>query len=256
MQKPDRLDRRIERAALRAFPALEEADLNGWLLRSANGHSRRTNSVQPIVHSGDVASDIATAEAWYNKRGTSCTFRMTPMSMPESLDGALEALGYLRQDPTSVQTLNLESGRYAVDDRIELAEHPTGVWFDAIMDSSRYMTGRRSTLEKTLQMIEPPAAFAVLRDGNEAIATGLAVADGDLVGLYSISTRPEVRRSGIGWMMSESLLAWGVDRGASIAYLQVMHINAAATELYRRMGFAPRYDYWYRCPVDRPPMNG
>ena len=246
----------IEQAALRAFPALEEDDLNGWLLRYANGHSRRTNSVQPIEHAGDLPGQLAKAEAWYAARGIPITFRMTPASQPGELDAILESKHYFRQDPTSVQTLDLNGREFAVDERILLADDPTEPWFDSIMGSSRYMAGRRPTLERTLLMIEPPTAFGILWEDEKPVATGLAVADGDLVGLYSISTRPEQRRRGLGRTMSETLLEWGGRMGASTAYLQVMHVNDAATELYHRMGFVPVYNYWYRSPVDRPPMNG
>ena len=248
--------REIEQAALRAFPALEEEELNGWLLRYANGHSRRTNSVQPIEHSGDLTDHLAGAEAWYGARGIPITFRMTPASLPAELDALLESKGYYRQDPTSVQTLDLTGLEFAVDERIVFTDDPTEPWFDSIMGSSRYMAGRRPTLERTLLMIEPPTAFAILWGDGLPRATGLAVADDDLVGLYSISTQPGHRRRGLGRSMSETLLAWGQRMGASTAYLQVMHVNEPATELYRQMGFEPVYDYWYRSPVDRPPMNG
>ena len=251
----DRL-KEIEHAALRAFPALEEEELNGWLLRYANGHSRRTNSVQPIEHSGDLTDHLAKAEAWYAARGIPITFRMTPASSPAELDALLESKRYFRQDPTSVQTLDLTGLGFVVDERIVFADDPTEPWFDSIMGSSRYMAGRRPTLERTLLMIEPPTTFAILWENGRPIATGLAVADGDLVGLYSISTQPDHRRRGLGRSMSETLLAWGQRMGASTAYLQVMHVNEPATKLYHRMGFSHVYDYWYRSPVDRPPMNG
>jgi hypothetical protein len=206
MQQPNQIAIDIEQAALRAFPALEEADLDGWMLRYANGHSRRTNSVQPISHRGEVDAKVEAAEAWYAERGIPCTFRLTPMSTPTDLDATLEEGGYLRQDPTSVQTSSLADGRFAVDDRIEISDHPSATWFDIVMDSSRYMMGRRPTLERTLPMIEPPAAFAVRWDDGRPIGTGMAVADGDLVGLFSIATRPDARRRGIGRIMSETLL--------------------------------------------------
>ncbi len=256
MQKSDPIPVQVEQAALRAFPALEEADLNGWLLRFANGQSRRANSVQPLLHSGEVMSDITTAENWYAERGIPGTFRMTPMSQPAGLDSKLETAGYLRQDPTSVQTLNLVDREFAVDQRIEITDSPTSTWFDIIMDSSRYLAGRRPTLEQTLRMIEPPTAFALLWEEGRPVATGLAVADRNFVGLFSIAVLPEARRAGFGRTMSESLLGWGQARRASIAYLQVMHVNTPALDLYRGMGFEPIYDYWYRSLVDRPPMIG
>ena len=256
MCRPDSILAHIERAALRAYPALEEEDLDGWLLRFAEGYARRTNSVQPVSHTSNVLAKLAAAEAWYADRDLPITFRMTRASQPPDLDRLLESRGYLRQDPTSVQTLELTGHNFARDRRIELTDIPNDDWFETIMGSSRYMAGRRPILERTLLMIEPPAAFAVLRENDRPIATGLAVADGDLVGLYSSSTRPDERRRGLGRIVSETLLDWGIQLGASLAYLQVMHINDPATELYRRMGFEPLYDYWYRSPVDRPPMNG
>lgn len=256
MQMSDPIPMQVERAALRAFPALEEAGLNGWLLRFANGQSRRANSVQTLSHSGDLASDVAAAEAWYGKRGIPGTFRMTPMSQPAGLDSELEASAYRRQDPTSVQKLHLAGKGFAANERIEITDSPTSTWFDIIMESSRYMAGRRPTLEQTLRMIEPQTAFALLREAGRPVATGLAVADGDLVGLFSIAVLPQFRRAGYGRAMSESLLGWGLAAGASIAYLQVMHVNTPALDLYRSMGFEPIYDYWYRSLADRPPMVG
>jgi ribosomal protein S18 acetylase RimI-like enzyme len=256
MLQPDSLLAQIERAALRAYPALEEEDLDGWLMRFAEGYARRTNSVQPVSHTRDVLGKLATAEAWYTDRDLPITFRMTRAAEPSELDHLLETRGYLRQDPTSVQTLDLAGLHFDHDDRIQFSDLPTDDWFETIMGSSRYMAGRRPILERTLLMIEPPTAFAVLREDDLPIATGMAVTDGDLVGLFSISTRPVDRRRGLGRVVSETLLNWGVQMGASLAYLQVMHINDPATELYRRMGFEPLYDYLYRSPVDRPPMNG
>jgi len=41
-------------------------------------------------------------------------------------------------------------------------------------------------------------------------------------------------------------MAWGQDRGASAALLQVVSTNQAAQALYARLGFAHAYTYWYR----------
>ena len=196
------------------------------------------------------------AEAWYTERGIPCSFRLTPMATPVGLDSTLDAAGYIHQDSTSVQTMNLDGKYFAADDRIEFSDHPKATWFDTILDSSRYMAGRRSTLEQSLSTIKPPSAFAILWENEQPTCTGLAVADGDLIGLFSIATRPGSRRSGLGKVMSETLLDWGQrNHGSSVAYLQVMHVNSAALELYRQMGFEPLYDYWYRSRVPRPPME-
>lgn len=246
----------IEQVSLRAYPALEEEDLDGWLLRFANGFARRTNSVQPFAHRGDVQEKMSAVAGWYDERHTAVTYRMTPASQPPELDALLESNGYFYQDPTSVQVLDIRTQTFERDASVEFYDEPVPEWFDSIMESSRYMSGRRPTLERTLRMIEPAAAFVVVRDGMRPIATGMAVADGRLVGLYSISTRPEHRKRGVGRTISETLLGWGREQGATMAYLQVMHVNDPAANLYSSMGFEHVYDYWYRCPVEREPMKG
>ncbi len=39
----------IERLSMRAWPALEEEWLDGWLLRAAQGYTDRANSVNPAL---------------------------------------------------------------------------------------------------------------------------------------------------------------------------------------------------------------
>jgi N-acetylglutamate synthase len=47
------------------------------------------------------------------------------------------------------------------------------------------------------------------------------------------------------------LLGWGLDRGARRAYLQVVKSNVSAAALYRKLGFADAYQYWYRIRPER-----
>ena len=41
-------------------------------------------------------------------------------------------------------------------------------------------------------------------------------------------------------------MAWGAERGARDAYLQVVASNAPAVRLYEQLGFADVYRYHYR----------
>ena len=97
-----------------------------------------------------------------------------------------------------------------------------------------------------LNAIRTECAHAVLRDGEEVLACGLGVVERGLVGLFDIVTHPAHRRQGCGEELVRGLLAWGRERGAQTAYLQVAQANAAAQALYFKLGFAERYRYWYR----------
>ena len=81
-----------------AWPPKETARDEGWLLRAAGGHTRRANSVQPLVFASgaDVERAIGRVEAWYARRGLPACFQLTDRAAPAGLDAALERRGYAR----------------------------------------------------------------------------------------------------------------------------------------------------------------
>jgi ribosomal protein S18 acetylase RimI-like enzyme len=105
-----------------------------------------------------------------------------------------------------------------------------------------------SAFGRIVGALPPPALCAVLMDEAEVrpVACGLAVADGHLVGLFDLLVAKDVRRRGYGAQLLRRLVSWGIDRGATQAYLQVQGDNAPASNLYRKLGFQSAYQYWYR----------
>jgi ribosomal protein S18 acetylase RimI-like enzyme len=97
-----------------------------------------------------------------------------------------------------------------------------------------------------LQSIVPARAFATLRENDQTLALGLAVAERGYVGLFSIVTASQVRNRGLGRRLVSHLLAWGQQRGAQAGYLAVALDNTPAWRLYARFGFREAYRYWYR----------
>ena len=95
---------RIEQASLRAWPALEDSDFDGWRLRFANGYTRRANSVTPLGPSRLALTDkVVTCERLYSERGLPTIFRLTPFAPPE-LDGLLAQRGYRLGDEVEVRS--------------------------------------------------------------------------------------------------------------------------------------------------------
>ena len=73
----------IERVAVVAWPALETAEIDGWLWRYSGGGSQRANSVSALAFQGaDVDAAIAEAEARYRARGASPMFQVCHVNAP------------------------------------------------------------------------------------------------------------------------------------------------------------------------------
>lgn len=88
----------------------------------------------------------------------------------------------------------------------------------------------------------------------------LAVARGALarnwLGITAVTVADQHRRQRYGTRLMSHLAAWGAERGGQSIYLQVAADNAAALQLYHRLGFFHHHDYRYRIgpgPLDYPP---
>ena len=90
----DALNRCVEDACLNAWPALKEIFYDGWLIRLAEGHTRRTNSVN-VLHAGvlPIAEKIAHCEQLYAAHGLPVIFRLRSTDDP-ALEQALASRGY------------------------------------------------------------------------------------------------------------------------------------------------------------------
>src|SRR5689334_1454754 len=87
----------IEQAAVRSWPALETADVDGWLWRCASGGSLRANSVAALAFTGsDPESAVTDVEQRYAARRAPSRFTVAEVSAPADLDALLARRGYER----------------------------------------------------------------------------------------------------------------------------------------------------------------
>ncbi len=85
-----------------------------------------------------------------------------------------------------------------------------------------------------------------MRDGQGAVlARGRGAFHGDWLGVSSLWTGEDLRGTGLGSAVLESLLEWGAERGATTAYLQVVESNEAARRMYEARGFEVHHRYTY-----------
>ncbi len=237
----------IEELSMNAWPSLQTMLYDGWVLRFADGYTRRANSINPLYPShDDVDGKIRTCEDLYRARGLNVVFKMTSAVYPETLDAVLVGRGYAVDARTSVQTLDLGSVDQAPAPEVTLAETLSDDWLSAFREMSGIPERRGPVLKQMLTAIAPAMCFASIRRGDQVVACGLGVLQAGFVGLYDIITHPQARQQGHGARLVSSILAWARQRGARTAYLQVMLNNLPALRLYSKLGFGEIYQYWYR----------
>lgn len=79
----------------------------------------------------------------------------------------------------------------------------------------------------------------------DAVAEGQATVDGDWLGIHDLLVDPAHRRRGLARSALAALLEWGVEQGASNAWLHVETGNVAAHALYASLGFAEHHRMEY-----------
>lgn len=239
--------RTIEELSLQAWPAFEEQIYDGWILRFAEGYTKRANSVNPLYGSViDLTEKIAYCEKAYAERGLPAVFKLTGESTPAGLDRALEVRGYDRLDETSVRVLPLKDRRIA-EGAAEQYPHVCDAWLTAYIRCAGI--DNANTVEKLariLRSIPEETFFAYVRGGTGIAACGLGVLDNGYLGCFDIAVDAAHRRKGYGGRIMEGLLAAGKQKGAKTAYLQVVAGNRPAEKLYDSLGFQEIYRYWYR----------
>lgn len=243
------LAKRIEEISLNAWPSLQQMIYDGWLLRFAGGYTRRANSINGLYPGSlDPGQKINYCEQIYQKKGLTPTFRVTPFLDPPHLEALLEAAGYHKMGPTSLQILALTDLSLQAAPSAQIWPGPVEAWVSAYTGMNNVAPAYHPTLKAILGNIQPETCFMTLEEDGQPVACGLGVLEGPYVGLFDIVTHPARRGQGLGGKLIHSLLSWGRERGAQTAYLQVMLENSAALRLYAKLGFEELYRYWYRVP--------
>ena len=125
--------RRIEEASLNAWPALNSLLYDGWIVRFANGYTKRANSVTPLYPGElDIDAKIAFCEKQYRGKKLMPIFRLPAWGEVEALDTRLAGRGYRQIDVTSVQGRLLTAGDGMLSARAQVLAGTDGLgsWLD------------------------------------------------------------------------------------------------------------------------------
>ena len=236
---------RVEEAALNAWPAPKQVLYDGWLLRFADGYTKRANSVNIRYRSKyPFVPKIDYCERLYVHQGQPTLFRTPePFSSPKLLR-ALREGGYISFDPTLVLGRALSDSEGLTHGLIA-KELSLNAWIRLRSALTGTPVKDWEMHRKILECIAPEKTLVGLYAGGQPAACGMAVVEGALLGFFSIYTQSEQRRRGYGRMMMTALTHWGLAHSANYGYLQVEADNQSALAMYAKLGFERLYEYTY-----------
>ena len=244
MNRSNEKFRQLERTMSRAWPSFEADDYDSWVLRYADGYTKRVNSVNPHFGSSlPLAEKIAHCESAYRERGLPTIFRLTPFSQPGNLDDTLEEFGYETLDPTLVMTCPLDG---ALGDGVDLTLSASAdQWFDAFDALRTLSTFEQVSHRRIIESAEGERCFVVITEDGVPRACGVGICVDDAVGIFDLFVCESYRGKGLGSSIVRSVFGWAHKQRATMAFLQVHSLNAPARRLYERFGFTVAYRYWY-----------
>lgn len=240
--------RSLEERHLSTWPGLAHTFVDGWILRRADGISRRANSAWPLhAPTGRLDDRLAATERFFDAAGLESVIRVTALAEP-TLDAALAARGYQLEDPSLVRLARLDRAAFdrASDDRdLVLADGPAE-WLEAHIRLSGLAPAKRAAVAAIHGAMAVPCCYGLVLDDGAPAGCAFAALDRGVAAINSVAVDPARRRRGLAARLMHGLLAWAANAGATAAVLQVQGDNTPALALYSRLGFRTVYGYHYR----------
>ncbi|MFN6562795.1 MAG: GNAT family N-acetyltransferase [Nostoc sp. ChiSLP01] len=239
------MHRIIEDISLKSWPAFETINHHGWVMRFADGYTKRANSVTVLDEIGlHIEEKITYCESQYRARKQNPIFRLLSFTKPEVLDEKLAARGYEIIEPSLVMGMRLSERSLNILPPINQEN------LDNLLVAYHNLKAsgeKPSAIHRMiLAAIQSEVIFASCKQNDEIVACGIGVLESGYLGIFDLVTSPTQRRRGYATAIIQVLLQWGINKGAYFSYIQVVQANIPARNLYEKLGYEPIYEYWYR----------
>jgi hypothetical protein len=161
---------RVEDACFKAWPALREATASGWLLRFADGLTRRSNSANPMAPgSQELRQGIAACAARYKAESLPVLFRV-PSFMAHRVEDELQRLGYGPEGESRVLSGAFKSVPRETDPNVEITQTPTPEWLTSMAQLQGQSDSAKAIYGKIVNAISVPTAFTAYREQGCVVA--------------------------------------------------------------------------------------
>ncbi|HSI54131.1 MAG TPA: GNAT family N-acetyltransferase [Ramlibacter sp.] len=234
----------IERATVAAVSPQAQEELPGWLLPFDSGTVSRAKSAVPLSHGPCDPALLDEIEARYAAHAVLPIVRIPGFASFDPWRELLAQRGYAPGKPTCVETAATRDVLRVSDaGRADTAPRPDAAWgsvflgegFDPVDGASRVATLSRA----------PGALFASIREGDAAVAAGMAAFSHGWASVHGMRTAQHCRGRGLAGRVLSTLAQAALAREHENMFLQVEAENTSARALYRRAGFRTAWTYVY-----------
>ena len=223
------------------WPAHENQENSGWLMRATDGVTKRANSVLPLAENletgalKDFDEKLAAAKEFYGQRNLPTIFQVA-LPTWQLLSEKLKSIGAIETIRGNTMVADLTSAKQVI---------PAGIEIKLSAEFSNDWLGVQPTpgIEKILSGCA--ATYLTAFKNGQAIATcRIALAKG-WSSLTRVYVHQDFRGQGLGKVIVAAALEASFEQGVSKALLQVEANNVIAIGVYESLGFNFHHEYSY-----------
>ncbi|MFV8395971.1 N-acetylglutamate synthase, CG3035 family [Corynebacterium hindlerae] len=246
--------RAVETATAMAFPGIEHVWQDGWLLRAGDGITERSNSAAPLGSSAGLTPvPMAAIQEFYDRHNLPVQL-LIPDRIGNSALQFARTHGWSFGPDIVVMTRELsDPDPLPTKIRFDIQDQPDEDWLKLYHFRGQPLPAHALELLRT--QIEGHMCFGrILSETGETIAitrgTLTETPDGRrFLGYSAVEVAPAYRRQGLGTALGQRMVNWGIEHGATDAYLQVLASNDAGIGLYEKLGFVEHHRHRYASPA-------
>jgi ribosomal protein S18 acetylase RimI-like enzyme len=221
------------------WPATEELENLGWLMRAAEGVTNRANSVLPLAASlevgalTDFAEKLDVAQEFYSARNLPTIFQVA-LPTWQVLSDKLRSMGAVETLCGNTMVADLTASRQIVSAEFEIVQSNqlSDEWLEVqpTPGIEKIMSGCASTY------------LTVMKNGRAIATCRFALAKG-WSSITRVYVQPEFRGQGLAKAIVAAALDASFEQGATKAVLQVDASNTIAIGVYESLGFNFHHEY-------------